>query len=160
MFQPTRYRPAIVGVFIAASACILARDTLPEAWSATSSTPEADFNGDGVLDCSDIDLLVTEIAAGTNASRFDLNSDGLVDASDLEIWLALAGTENTSSGNPYLPADVNLDGFVDGVDFIAWNASKFSATGTWCGGADLNADGVTDGQDFIIWNQNKFQSSR
>lgn len=55
-------------------------------------------------------------------------------------------------------ADANLDGVVDGQDFVVWNANKFTPTGKWSQ-ADWNADGVTDGQDFIIWNGNKFQSS-
>ena len=54
--------------------------------------------------------------------------------------------------------DANLDGRVDGFDFIAWNAYKFTATGKWSQG-DWNADGNTDGQDILIWDANKFQSS-
>ena len=54
--------------------------------------------------------------------------------------------------------DANLDGFVDGLDFIEWNANKFTPVAEWCAG-DFNADGFVDGLDFIIWNANKFQSS-
>jgi hypothetical protein len=56
-----------------------------------------------------------------------------------------------------LPADANLDGTVDGQDFIAWNTSKFQPGTTWSEG-DFNGDGITDGVDFIIWNQHKFTS--
>ncbi|MEM8678130.1 MAG: hypothetical protein AAGF97_02140 [Planctomycetota bacterium] len=51
--------------------------------------------------------------------------------------------------------DANLDGVVDGQDFVAWNSNKFSSGTSWATG-DFNGDGVTDGQDFVHWNTNKF----
>jgi hypothetical protein len=60
--------------------------------------------------------------------------------------------------NPILPGDANLDGTVDGPDFLDWNDAKFTSDNGWCGG-DFNADGTTDGADFLIWNNFKFQSS-
>ena len=56
-----------------------------------------------------------------------------------------------------LPGDANLDGFVDGLDFIVWNANKFTEEGDWLT-ADFNGDSFVDGLDFIIWNANKFTS--
>jgi hypothetical protein len=55
----------------------------------------------------------------------------------------------------YAVGDANLDGFVDGLDFIRWNANKFTTNSNWCDG-DFNADGFVDGLDFIEWNANKF----
>ena len=69
-----------------------------------------------------------------------------------------AGAVNLTSGNSYLVGDANLDGIVDGLDFIAWNENKFTSTAAWCSG-DFTADGVVDGLDFIEWNNNKFTSS-
>ena len=63
-----------------------------------------------------------------------------------------------TGGNPFLKGDANLDGVVDGQDFILWNTNKFTSNPAWCKG-DFNADGVVDGQDFIIWNTNKFTSA-
>ena len=118
----------------------------------------ADFNADGLLDCLDVDALVADIAAGTNTPIFDLTGDGNVDTSDLDQWLADAGAANLPSGNAYLSGDANLDGVVDGVDFIAWNDNKFTNTAAWCSG-DFTADGFVDGVDFIAWNDNKFTSA-
>ena len=106
----------------------------------------------------DIDALVAEIASGGNDPLYDLNGDLSWDTLDIVIWLAEAGAANLPSGNAYLPGDTNLDGTVDGLDFINWNDNRFSATGLWSA-SDWNADGLTDGQDFIIWNDNKFMSS-
>ena len=117
-----------------------------------------DFNDDGVWTCDDVDALVADVAAGTQSPRFDLNDDTLVNLDDVSVWLSLAGSANLDSGQPYLFGDANLDGAVDGSDFIAWNASKFTNQPAWCHG-DFNADGLVDGQDFVLWNANKFTSS-
>ena len=119
-----------------------------------------DFDGDMDCDIDDLDALVADAVAGNNTPLYDLNGDGsvnLADVTDAGVgWLDVAG--NANIGDPYLAADINLDGVVDGQDFIDWNANKFSPTGLWSQG-DLNADGLTDGQDFIIWNGLKFMSS-
>ncbi len=102
--------------------------------------------------------MVAEIAAGTNNLIYDLNSDALVDRDDLTTWLAVAGTANLPSHNPYLFGDADLSGFVDGQDFIIWNSHKFTPLAAWCSG-DFNADGFVDGSDFVLWNSNKFTGS-
>ena len=56
-----------------------------------------------------------------------------------------------------LAGDANLDGTVDGSDFIIWNNNKFSSVAGWRN-ADFNGDKIVDGQDFLIWNTNKFTS--
>jgi hypothetical protein len=117
-----------------------------------------DFNNDGAYACHDVDALVADIAGGTNTAAFDLDADGLVRQSDLTEWLRLAGGENLASGAAYLAGDANLDGTVDGSDFLIWNNSKFTNSTAWCSG-DFNADGTVDGADFLIWNINKFQSA-
>jgi predicted outer membrane repeat protein len=119
---------------------------------------DGDFNDDGFYDCLDIDALVAEIAAGTNGLAFDITGDGLVDLADRDAWLAEAGEVNLGPGEVYALGDANLDGFVDGLDFIIWNANKFTTLAEWCAG-DFNADHFVDGLDFIIWNANKFQNN-
>ena len=95
---------------------------------------------------------------GTDRLQFDLTGDGFVDQADLDEWLVLAGRINLPTSNPYLVGDANLDGRVDGQDFVVWNLHKFTSTAAWCSG-DFNADGVVDGLDYIVWNDNKFTSS-
>jgi formylglycine-generating enzyme required for sulfatase activity len=124
--------------------------------AGTMATP--DFNNDGLINCIDVDSLVGEIAGGTNRATFDLTSDGVVDIADLREWLVQGGAANLPSGNPYLVGDATLNGVVDGLDYIEWNAHKFTSTAAWCSG-DFNADGVVDGLDFFLWNDNKFTSS-
>lgn len=121
---------------------------------------DGDFNDDGSHDCSDVDALVATIASGSHENLFDLTNDGLVDDADLAAWLVEGGAANAAEtgGNPFLDGDANLDGTVDGADFITWNNFKFTSTPAWCRG-DFTADGMVDGGDFIVWNANKFTSS-
>ncbi len=107
-----------------------------------------DFNGDRLINAEDIDMLCAEMNSGGNAPQFDLNGDGFVNMQDMdELVLNILGT---------LYGDANLNGTVDGVDFLAWNANKFQPGG-WAAG-DFSCDGLVDGQDFLVWNANKFQS--
>ncbi|MEM8679361.1 MAG: choice-of-anchor Q domain-containing protein [Planctomycetota bacterium] len=123
---------------------------------------DPDFDDNGTADCKDVNLLTALIAAGFNDPRYDLNSDAVVDQNDLVAWLAQAGARPehmaATSGNPFLPSDANLDGVVDGLDFVSWNNFKFTTNANFCDG-DFNADGNIDGQDFLIWNGHKFQTS-
>ena len=59
-----------------------------------------------------------QIAAGTNDSAFDMTGDGNVDMDDLDAWLAEAGEANLGPGQSYQYGDANLDGIVDGADFV------------------------------------------
>ena len=117
--------------------------------SRSINAATGDFDGDGDLDCDDIDGLSRAIASGSSNLLYDVTSDGLVDVDDLNEWiLNLKGT---------LFGDANLDFVVDGTDFGIWNQFKFTGNTAWCSG-DFNADGRTDGSDFNVWNQFKFQS--
>lgn len=126
--------------------------------SFTPVLPSGDINDDGVLDVTDINFLIYGIAQGIHSFDYDMNGDTKVDLLDRDLWLAVAGAANLPAGNPYLLGDVNLDGSVDGTDYLAWNSNKFTNTGGWLA-ADFNADGTTDGADFLLWNQFKFATS-
>ena len=117
-----------------------------------------DFDNDGDLDGADVDSLVANLAAMTGDLAFDLTGDGALTEADLEEWLILGGAANLASGTPYLVGDANLDGNVDGQDFVAWNSNKFTATAAWTAG-DFNGNGLVDGQDFVAWNTNKFTAA-
>lgn len=81
-----------------------------------------------------------------------------MNGADLDEWRSLGGAANLPSGNPSRVGDANLDGLVDGLDFIQWNVHKFTSVAAWCSG-DFNADGLVDGLDFVLWNANKFTSA-
>ena len=124
----------------------------------TSIRLAGDFDDNGAYELPDVDSLVAAIASGANATEFDLTLDGLVNVDDLDLWRAVAGAALNESGGPVLEGDANLDGIVDGLDFVAWNTSKFTSNAAWSAG-DFTADGLVDGRDFIVWNQNKFQAA-
>lgn len=114
-----------------------------------------DFDGDDDCDVDDIDALVAAIAKGNHDVSFDLTGDGSVDLHDRDRWLHDAGALNLGKGRTYRLGDANLDGVVDGLDFLHWNTHKFTHTAAWSAG-DFNADGAVDGSDFVIWTMNKF----
>lgn len=130
---------------------------LAVAFALSPPAAYGDFDLDGDFDCMDIDALIAEIIAGTNSVAFDLSGDGAVDGDDQTAWLSAAALANDLPG-PHLLGDANLDGIVDGLDFIAWNGNKFTPNPSWCAG-NFNHDGIVDGLDFILWNGNKFTSS-
>ena len=118
---------------------------------------DGDFNHDGTYNCTDVDALGNAIAQDSDSPAFDMNGDGLVDTADLTGWLATAGAASLPSGAPFLAGDGNLDGTVDGQDFLIWNDHKFTNTPHFCSG-DFNGDGSVDGQDFVQWNNHKFST--
>ncbi len=123
------------------------------------TTIDCDFDGNLMCDGMDIDMLVENIAIGpADPGTFDLNDDGMVNLNDLDVWLVEAGAMNLASGNAYLAGDANLDGDVNGQDFLIWNDNKFTNEAAWTKG-DFTANGAIDGQDFLVWNDNKFQSA-
>ncbi len=124
------------------------------------NAPRGDFNDDGLWDCADIDQLTSNVASGSNDGQYDMDADGLVTEADTAAWLVAGGAMNPSDtgGNPFLVGDANLDGSVDGSDFLIWNDHKFSGTSDWCQ-ANFDGNAFVDGRDFLIWNANKFQSS-
>ena len=118
---------------------------------------DGDFNDDGMYDCLDVDALVVEIVNGSNDPNFDLDNDGVVDNADLASWRSEAGESLFGPGKVVLEGDADLNGSVDGQDFIVWNDNKFTSVAAWCAG-DFDASGAVDGADFIVWNDNKFTS--
>ncbi len=119
---------------------------------------DGDFDDDGDYDTTDIDMLTGAIAGNGSIAQFDLSGDGQLSMEDVDLWLAEAGTANLGPGLAYQSGDADLDGVVDGIDFLTWNAHKFTSNNQWSHG-DFNADGVIDGLDFLVWNQHKFTSA-
>lgn len=102
-----------------------------------------DFNRDGRLDVTDINLLTAVSAAASNDVVFDLNSDGAVTQADIEVWIH--DLRNTWFG------DANLDGQFDSQDFVdVFSTGKYEldATADWREG-DWNGDGRFNSADFI-----------
>lgn len=108
--------------------------------SALGDSILGDFNGSGLRDVEDVDLL--HAAIGTGDLIFDLTGDAAVDFKDLEQWLERIS--NTFTG------DVNLDGEFNASDMIiVYAANKYESnqTAKWSEG-DWNGDGLFTSSDF------------
>ena len=90
-----------------------------------------DLNGDGTVDAADIDLADAATITAIIAEALKLNLS------------YVAGDGN---------ADFDLDGDVDGADFLKWQAAYPAAAGTGsAGNGDADFDGDVDGADFLKW---------
>jgi hypothetical protein len=54
---------------------------------------------------------------------------------------------------PFLAADFDEDGFVDGDDLTTWKSNFGLAGGATKATGDANLDGIVDGADFLLWQQ-------
>jgi hypothetical protein len=110
-----------------------------------SISSPGDFNGNGILDAGDIDLLTTEVRGGQNPAAFDLTGDGSVNDLDRQRWVN--DIKRTYFG------DANLDGEFNSGDLVAvFQAGEYEdATGgnsTWATG-DWDGDGDFTSSDFV-----------
>ncbi len=106
-----------------------------------------DFDDNGIVDATDIDLLSRAIRDGRDAYAFDLNQDGVVSPLDKDDLIL--NVLDTRYG------DANLDGNVDQDDFSVWNAHRFQGPVGWASG-DFNCDQFVDVSDFNLLKQNRF----
>ena len=104
-----------------------------------------DFDGSGVLDVADIDLLTQQSASAGNNATFDLTDDGLVNAADVNEWIRSAEHFFSWVG------DANLDGQFDTTDLVrVLSAGKYETgqAAVWSEG-DFNGDGFFNTSDLI-----------
>ncbi|MEZ6118689.1 MAG: hypothetical protein R3C28_19280 [Pirellulaceae bacterium] len=102
-----------------------------------------DFDNNGILNVSDIELLSAAISSGANESRFDLTDDTVVNREDLVDLV-------TSQMGTWI-GDANLDGEFNSSDMISvFSAGKYESgqTATWTEG-DWNGDTTFDSADLI-----------
>ncbi len=97
-----------------------------------------DFNGNGLLDADDIDLLSQAVLEPSPDSRFDLDGNGSVDDSDRQNWVKVQA--RTWLG------DANLDGEFNSTDlvFVFQNGEYEDAIDKNSGWAEGDWDGDSD----------------
>lgn len=108
-----------------------------------------DFDKDGALTATDIDLLASEIKNPTHDANFDANGDNQVDLLDHEFWVR----ELADS----LAGDANLDGTVNFSDFLMLS-SGFGRDGGWSNG-DFDGSMTVGFPDFLLMSE-QFGKSR
>ncbi len=109
------------------------------------SGPNGDFNGNGMIDADDIDLLSVAVLEMTNESRFDVDGSGTVDADDRTFWIE-------EIAETWL-GDANLDGEFNSSDFVqVFQVGQYEDTiidnSTWAEG-DWNGDREFNSSDFV-----------
>ena len=108
-----------------------------------------DFDGDGDVDCDDIDMFAGNI--GSSSTTFDLTGDGTVDLSDVELHIqTLVVTSNGVTGTAL--GDLNCDGQVDvlGDAFPLVANLNMSGTVYTTGDIDFSGDTTVLGDAFVL----------
>jgi len=99
----------------------------------------ADVDGSGTSNAADVTAMYSHFGAGT--WLYDQNVDGVTDISD--VVTMVTQEFRTQAG------DFNLDGMVDGTDYVLWRKSQGAGTQYTQGDADF--DGDVDASDLGIW---------
>ena len=110
--------------------------------SKLAASVPGDFNGDGVLDATDLDLMAQGMIA--NDANFDLDGDSDADFDDRKVWVKQL--RKTWVG------DANLDGVFNTTDLITvFQAGKFETAqpAGWAEG-DWNGDTFFGTNDLIV----------
>ena len=101
-----------------------------------------DFNGSGILDAEDIDMLSAVV--GSSSPLFEVHQDGAIDVLDRVLWIQeLAMTR---------AGDTDLDGDVDFPDFLSLSVS-FGQEGGWAQG-DFDGNRMVEFPDFLLLSAN------
>lgn len=108
---------------------------------------DGDFDDDGTLGATDLDLL--SAAVGSGDRTFDLTFDGVVDSADREMWVE--GLKGSFFG------DADLNQAVEFGDFLQLS-SAFGRQGGWADG-DFDGNGVVAFADFLMLSSNFGQKS-
>ncbi len=96
------------------------------------------------------------ITAGSRSGRFYFIDGALVNADMTLVPIYDHGGSPGLTLVAALPGDANLDGTVNGLDLLTWQANLF--TGYEWDQGDFNLDGRVDGQDLLIWQSHLFDS--
>jgi hypothetical protein len=112
----------------------------------------ADFNGDSLLDCGDIDLLSLAITSGQHDPTFDLDDDQRVTFADLGVFLSAASHARGFEGET-VPGDITLDGVVNHLDANIMSLRWHQEASSWCH-PDFEMDGIVDSGDKAVMDIN------
>ena len=115
-------------------------------WSHFAGPYAGDFDGSGVWDARDIDLLSEAVREKSNDLRFDISRDGIIGEEDRRVWVEVV--MQTYFG------DANLDGAFDSIDAVGVFATgqyedQVPANSGWAQG-DFDGDHEFTAADFTL----------
>lgn len=132
--------------------------------TGTGVTGVSPFTGEPMtanwsVNSQEIVRLEGDFAIGSNPTQAEYLAAWLNDYQDgssssfgeANIWSSGSGVQDLSPLRNWVKTgDANLDGVVDGSDFLAWQRG-FGKSAPSLTDGDFNGDGVVDGADLTIW---------
>jgi hypothetical protein len=103
-----------------------------------------DFDGDGLLTATDIDLLSAEVRRELHPKPFDLNGDNFVNSLDHEDWVH--ELRNTWFGDADLDGEFNTGDLTQVLEAGKYETSEYAS---WSEG-DWNGDGTFGTGDLVM----------
>ena len=103
-----------------------------------------DFDLDGLISATDLELLSASIIAEDHDTLFDLNDDQMINLQDLNSWVK--DIKNTWFGDANLDGEFNTSDLIDVFQAGKFEASEFAG---WSEG-DWNSDGRFGTGDLIV----------
>ena len=127
-----------------------------DAWlriSDSAGNPVGDFDGDGEVDCDDLDGYVGNLGLTVNTALapLDLDNDGIISATDVNTHVTtLVQTSNGQVGTFH--GDLNCDGVVNVLGDAFALVSNLNRAATSYSQGDINFDGTVNvlGDAFIL----------
>ncbi len=117
-----------------------------------------DFNADGQVDARDFgpffQAIVDRSAFDAANPGFDADIYGDFDGSGSLGLEDYEGFHQLVTGGVTLAGDYNLDGVVNGADYLVWKAAYGLHHPSALVPADGNGDGVVDAADYVVWRNN------
>jgi hypothetical protein len=102
-----------------------------------------DVNSSGATDAADMSALYGGFGPAT--WLLDLNVDGTVNIEDVKTMV--------TSVFRTVPGDFNLDGLVDGADYVVWR-NNLGQTNAMFSQGDATYSGTVDMDDYAVWRSN------
>jgi hypothetical protein len=111
----------------------------------------------GGFSAADDNFLTWEYDAtlgGFLVESYDLAGANLQNSDIYFAYFDYSNPISLATNPPPHAGDFDLDGDVDGADFVAWQQHFPTSTGATLADGDADGDGDVDGADFVVWQQN------
>jgi hypothetical protein len=103
------------------------------------------------LDLADPSKIYDLVISPFGIDKPDVGIHGFAEDAAGELYALFGNGQVVKLVAPPTPGDFDLDGDVDGADFIVWQTNYPTGENATLGTGDADGDGDVDGADFAVW---------